>query len=77
MKHILVTLKWQQADAETYLHDTDPAWVVIKALKHNGQPVDALIPEPNGYVDELMVDDATLELMEASSKAVVIWSEDV
>ena len=77
MKHVLVTLQWLQADAETVVHDTEPDWIIIKALSHAGQPASELIPTTNGFVDELIVDDATLDSMEASPKAVVLWSEEV
>lgn len=75
MKHVLVTLQWQQAGGEnTWI--LDPAWVIIRQLAHNGQPSGEIVPEFNGFTNELIVDDATAADMETNPLCVLIWAEE-
>jgi len=55
----------------------DPLWDIIATLAHDGQPTQEILPDPNGFTNELIVDEATLILMEASPNCVVIWADDI
>lgn len=77
MKHVLVTLQWEVLPDGTRYWVLDPLWVFIRQLAHNGQASDQILPTPNGFTEELWVDDATAADMETNPLCVLIWQEAV